>query len=290
MKKFLFYAVTLAVFLSCNSARAQGVELTDDVSRQELFRYAMRFQPNTRSIPQRFMLPDGANAKPAWVFGIDVSHYDGKINWALVPQHGVSFVYVKATQGENGYDGTFKSHWAALAQPGAKLYRGAYHFLSADGDPAKQAQNFISVVHPVATGDMPPCLDLEWDMARGSTKDRFAKYSAKQIVQKAQTWLKAVQQAGGGRRPIIYTNASFWKQRGLDKEAGLAGYKIWIADYSSGSLQKENPKVPTSFKAPIWQFSEKGRFSQGGIIDADVDISTFKGSRAAFAKEFALTQ
>ena len=125
-------------------------------------------------------------------------------------------------------------------------------------------------------------------MARGTSFDRFSKYTAEQIAVKAKTWLAAVEQASPGRKPIIYTNSSFWLQHGLDKVAGLEGYYIWIADYSKKSLQNGAPQIPPGFEAPLWQFSEQGHFSASGIVSSNLDVSLFKGSRADFAKKFAL--
>ncbi len=293
MKRYLFPSLLAILLLTAGYTNAASFELTDDVSRRELFQYAVALEFGAAAtIPERFALPDDASSKPEWTFGIDVSHYDGKVNWELVPSQGVAFVYVKATQGAASYDGSFAENWSALAKLNSdlRLWRGAYHFLSADANALAQAQNFLEIAGSAAAGDMPPCLDLEWDIARGSSQDRFSKYTAQQIVEKAKTWLVAVEQASPGRKPIIYTNKTFWLQHGLDKTSGLEGYSIWLADYAQKSRLTQTPIAPATFEVALWQFSDRGHFTRSGIAATYVDVSLFKGGRPDFAKRFGLPE
>ncbi len=243
---------TAGIVLVALFAYAGRNELIGNLFNKELFYHPLPPE-KVAAIPKRFVLPDDIQSGPGWVFGIDVSHYNGKVNWSEVPSQAVTFAYVKASQGVTIQDSTFAGNWEALAhQTGPEpLYRGAYHFLSADTDAEAQAKNFLSVAGPAGSGDLPPCLDLEWDMARGTSFDRFSKYTAEQIAVKAKTWLAAVEQASPGRKPIIYTNSSFWLQHGLDKVAGLEGYYIWIADYSKKSLQNGAPQNPTGIRGAV---------------------------------------
>lgn len=148
----LFPAFLAILLLAAGYANAAAAELTDDISRQELFQLAVsrEFGPAV-TIPEHFALPDDTHGTPGWTFGIDVSHYDGRVNWELVPSQGVAFVYVKATQGAAGYDGKFAENWSALARLNGhpRLWRGPYHFLSADANAVEQAQNFLKVAGPV---------------------------------------------------------------------------------------------------------------------------------------------
>jgi lysozyme len=293
MRACLLFAGIAGLFLNAGLVHGQKIELVNDVSRRDLFQYSGLLEPSPApAIPEHFTLPDDTKTLPDWVFGIDVSHYDGEVDWALVPSQGVTFVYVKATQGANTYDGNFAANWNALARQTGPMpiYRGAYHFFSADVDAEAQAKNFMQIAGPAAAGDLPACLDLEWDLAPGNKEDRFSKFTAGQIVYKAKTWLAAVEQAAGGRKPIIYTNKAFWHQRGLDKAGGLEGYEIWIADYSEKSLLRETPKAPAGVDPALWQFSSHGRFAKSGIVTTNVDVSLFKGNRADFAKKFALPE
>jgi lysozyme len=91
--------------------------------------------------------------------GIDVSHYQGDIHWSQLPNTGVDFAYIKATEGGDYVDPTFATNWA-----GAKavaIERGAYHFYSLCRPGAEQAANFIRVV-PRDADALPPAIDLEY--------------------------------------------------------------------------------------------------------------------------------
>ncbi|MFA5965387.1 MAG: GH25 family lysozyme [Sphingomonas sp.] len=91
--------------------------------------------------------------------GIDVSHYQGRIRWSLLPNAGVDFAYIKATEGGDYRDPTFADNWAGAKAVG--IERGAYHFFNRCRPGAEQAANFIHVV-PRERGALPPAIDLEF--------------------------------------------------------------------------------------------------------------------------------
>ena len=78
------------------------------------------------------------------VVGIDVSHYQGKVDWFAVHASGAAFAFAKATEGLSVVDPLFASNWAGMRQ--SHLYRGAYHFGHPGTDPEAQAAHFHSVV------------------------------------------------------------------------------------------------------------------------------------------------
>jgi lysozyme len=201
---------------------------------------------------------------------------------------------VKATQGSSHLDVQFANHWEALER-GGKIFRGAYHFMSASADPAEQARNFLETTGAAAPGDLPPCLDLEWDFqtrkgkpvrnADGRPIDRWARLSSDEIIRRALVWLNAVE-AATGKRPIIYTNSEWWKKRIKDGSA-LAGYRLWIADYAPVNGRIQSPWVPEGFEWVFWQITDRGVLSTGGV-DGKVDANYFPGTHADFIKEFGL--
>jgi lysozyme len=91
--------------------------------------------------------------------GIDVSHYQGRIRWSLLPNAGVDFAYIKATEGSGYRDPTFAANWAGAKTAG--IERGAYHFYSLCRPGGEQAANFIAAV-PRAPDALPPAIDLEY--------------------------------------------------------------------------------------------------------------------------------
>lgn len=233
----------------------------------------------------KFKFPE--DTRPASLFGIDVSHHQGDIDWSKVSDQSVVFAYVKATQGSSHLDVRFASHWESLEREGS-IFRGAYHFMSAVADPYEQAQNFLEATSGASAGDLPPCLDLEWDyQGRSSGRfDRWARLSSDEIVRRALVWLQTVE-ASTGKRPIIYTNSRWWKNRIKDGKE-LAGYRLWIADYADESLRAEQPWVPDGFEWVFWQISDRGEMSTGGV-DGRVDANYYRGTEADFLREFGLT-
>jgi lysozyme len=235
---------------------------------------------------QRFRFPE--DARSTALFGIDVSHHQGEIDWSKVSDQSVMFAYVKATQGSTHLDTQFVSHWETLAEQG-NIFRGAYHFMSATADPAEQARNFLDTIGDAAPGDLPPCLDLEWDYRRtgGRRVDRWSRYTPDEVAERALVWLKAVEEKTG-KKPIIYTSSRWWQERLKDSKA-LAGYRLWIADYDGEALRTEAPWVPEGFEWVFWQITDRGRLTTGGV-HGRVDANYYRGTHADFIREFGLDE
>jgi lysozyme len=302
-----------ALFWSADHSASDDLErwkdLTDDVSRQILFSdeiipSRLEFDESHPSevipfaLPKDFVFPEDARydkignvERKNTLFGIDISHWTGPINVNNLKLQRVHFVYAKATQGTGFKDGMFKTYWSALgALPSEKkVYRGAYHFLTANDDPEKQAEKFVDFINlhgGIKPGDMPPCLDLEWD--RTSTNpDRWTGQDPKSIISKAKKWLEFVEQKTG-RTPIIYTAKSWWNSRGIDEKLieELAKYPIWIADYSASHKASEKPGIINGKKQNIWQFADDATLSSGykGGLDANI----YYGNQEQFVKDFGL--
>jgi GH25 family lysozyme M1 (1,4-beta-N-acetylmuramidase) len=112
----------LAVHFCVVPASAQELELTDDLSRGDLLEYARTLGKGEKAFPDRFKFAKDAAERPEWLFGIDVSHHDGTIDWSQTKKQKIIYAYVKATQGVNLFDGKFKNNWENL---GALLYQTA---------------------------------------------------------------------------------------------------------------------------------------------------------------------
>jgi lysozyme len=277
---------TLAVILlsyltlatSTSNADDALIPLTDqDLPRSALGEMGLRLsEPGFFGTGPPFVFPE--DAKPEYLYGIDVSHYNftngRKIDWQALPSKSVHFVYIKATQGAKYFDDTFAKSWSdSRLTNSAALRRGAYHFLSADADPEAQAKTFIQVLtksNYTAGADLPPAVDLEWDCTTGPTGkvlrddkgnclgDKWSKYSSDQIVQKASVWLNKVEHEIGVR-PVVYTNAQWWKSVGLGDNQFLLGQPLWIADYSPKSQQAGRPRTPAGYASIMWQFTDNAK-------------------------------
>ncbi|HWM90365.1 MAG TPA: glycoside hydrolase family 25 protein [Thermoanaerobaculia bacterium] len=186
--------------------------------------------------------------------GIDVSHFQGTVDWQQVAQAGITFVFAKATEGITYVDPQFHANWAGINTAG--LVRGAYHFFLANDDAASQAHLFLATVQ-FSPGDLPPVLDVE---VTGGASDA-------QIWSGVATWLQLVEQATG-RQPILYTAPGFWNSH--EPDLSLTRYPLWLADYAS---QPVLPKGWTSWL--FWQHSQSGSVSG---VTGSVDLDVFSGT------------
>ncbi|MFT5460802.1 MAG: lysozyme, partial [Myxococcota bacterium] len=175
--------------------------------------------------------------------GIDVSHYQGDVDWASVRSASIDFAYAKATQGASEVDPHFAANGAGMKSAG--LPRGAYHFYVAGDPPLDQAKHFTSTV-TLAAGDLVPMVDVE-----------VGAVSAKDL----QTFVDALL-AHYGVPPIVYTDHPYWTAH-LDDS--FSAYPLWIADYEGG------PRLPSRWSQwSLWQYEEDGKVSGvKGAVDRD---------------------
>ncbi len=190
--------------------------------------------------------------------GVDVSHYQGAVDWNAVRGAGMSFAFAKATEGLNTVDAMFSTNWPAMSAAG--LVRGAYHFFHPEEDAGSQAEHFLSVVGTLSASDLPPVLDVE-ETNGVSTSVMWAGVA---------TWMDAIVQETG-RTPMLYVAPGFWNSN--SPNPALTGYPLWLADYAV------TPTLPDGFAAwDFWQWSQSGTVA--GVTGA-VDRDVFNGPIAA---------
>ena len=185
--------------------------------------------------------------------GIDVSHYQSYINWETIAAQGMTFAFIKATEGKSMIDTLFCRNWDQVKAAGLK--RGAYHFFRPSLSSQIQANNFTFWVE-LQPGDLPPVLDVE--VIDGVSKQ--------QLLNGVKNWLETVE-IHYGVKPILYTNLKFYNQL-------LAGhfddYPIWIARY--------NDRQPTLACGRDWQFWQYGNRGRLDGIQGYVDFNVFYGT------------
>ena len=175
--------------------------------------------------------------------GIDVSRYQGEIEWEKLDQSEVSFAFVKATEGTTLVDPKYVAN--RKGAKAAKIPMGAYHFFLPAISGKAQAQHFLKHYKP-EKGDLPPVLDLE------ETNDQ----SAAKIRTEALIWLQTVEKAIG-RKPIVYTLPHFASSY-LDSK--LSEYPLWVVD-----LNWFTPSESLGWKSwTFWQYKHTGRLD--GIV------------------------
>lgn len=202
-----------------------------------------------------------AKAAPAWVQGIDVSHYQPTVEWESV-KTSVSFVFIKATDSTGEVDPRFSSHWGGAKKVG--LPRGAYHFFHPKYDVDKQVANFTKHLKS-DPGELDPVVDVE------EFKAEYQAYTCEQLAEMLQRFSQGVEKALG-RKPMIYTNHQTW-QMSFCNHPYFLDHPLWLAEYTN---HPKEPKLPPGWKSwKFWQYSETGKVP--GIAGA-VDQSYFNGS------------
>jgi lysozyme len=182
--------------------------------------------------------------------GIDVSVYQGKIDWSNVID--VEFVFAKASDGKSFRDPTLMTNYNGTRKinilPPTPF--GAYHFATYRSTWRIELDNYLKAISKIGKMELPPVLDAE---------ERHHNLKPKQILEWTLYWLDAVQKATG-RLPVIYTYPSYFEEY-LAGGKGLEKYPLWIAQYGVNQ-----PTVPHIWKEwTIWQWSSQERI--GGIKD-----------------------
>lgn len=195
--------------------------------------------------------------------GIDVSHWEGEIDWKLVLIAGYKFVYTKATESTTYTDDTLVPNVNGAGAVGIPI--GAYHFYRLAADPKTQADYFLSKIKDLPL-DLPPALDFE----------EQASIAPVTVAKNLKIWLDTVE-AGVGRKPIIYSSAYYWNTY-VGNPSWSSDYGLWVANYTAAP----EPLLPKAWKSYlIWQYTDKGNVSG---IQGNVDLNRFNGTEAELAQ------
>lgn len=183
--------------------------------------------------------------------GIDVSHFQGAVDWQAVAGHGIAFTYLKATEGLGYADPRHSRNHAQATEAGLRV--GSYHFFIPHDDPVEQAKQFLKIAK-VGTGSLPPVLDLE----RTPRKAVEAE-----VGKRAAQWLSHVETATGCK-PVVYADRSYWDTY---LASDVQGYALWLAEYS------RRPRLPRGVSSwTFWQHTEHGQVNG---ISGGVDLNWF---------------
>ncbi|WP_188721663.1 glycoside hydrolase family 25 protein [Nitratireductor aestuarii] len=193
------------------------------------------------------------------VHGVDVSRWQGNINWQDLREHGANFVYIKATDGGDHLDPMFRRNWLAASASGMR--HGAYHFFYWCRTGAEQADWFIRNV-PKEPGALPPVLDVEWN-GQSQCKKRPSR---EQVIEKMRVFLDKLERHYG-QRPIIYTAPDFYKD---NLQGEFLDYPFWLR-----SVAAHPSKVYPGRPWVLWQYSGSG-LSKG--VGEKIDLNVFNGS------------
>jgi lysozyme len=239
---------------------------------------APRPQPATVSVnPPQFSDTrphDGVGDRPLAlpVHGVDVSRYQSGVEWQMARAAGVNFAFVKATEGGDGFDPLFPSHWTHTKAAGVR--RGAYHMFYHCRPAIEQARWFIAHV-PRDASALPPVLDMEWTPTSPTCRVRNAP---EHVRAEARVFLAAISRHYG-QRPILYTAPDFYDDNELWR---LSGVDFWLRSVAAPVGQRYPGRAWT-----FWQYSGTG-LVQG--IPGKVDLNAFGGTRQDWERWLAARQ
>lgn len=198
--------------------------------------------------------------------GIDVSEYDDAVDWTTAKGSGISFAFIRVSDGLAFPDSKFDTYWPAARAAG--VVRGPYQFFEPDVDPIQQADTLLAKA-ALEPGDLPPVLDIE-------TADGL---STAEVMASVHAWIEEVTNAIG-RPPIVYAGLYSWPS--ITGGADVTTSPLWIPQYTTAAC----PDIPDPWTSWLfWQHSDTGVIA--GVTSSQLDLDVFSGS-AADLQAFAL--
>ena len=196
------------------------------------------------------------------VRGVDVSHHNEPINWTQLKNEGITFAYIKSTEGMSHVDRNYMKNYRDAKQSHVKT--GTYHFYTFCLDGEMQAQHFIRHT-TVGSADLIPAIDVEHSPVNRYSNDKdYIKKVVYELVK-----LEKEMHDHYGVRPIIYTNNDCYKLYIADN---FPENLIWMSDLHNEPNIKDNDWI-------IWQFSHTGNING---IKGDIDLNYYRYSFRQF--------
>ncbi len=191
------------------------------------------------------------------VRGIDVSTYQGAIDWERVKEDGVAFAFVRVSDGTANIDGRFATNWRAMKRVG--VLRGAYQFFRASEDANSQVllmTRLIEFAGGLDTTDLGVAIDIE--TADGQSDET--------VRSQVSQWLRIAEQLTG-HVPLLYTNSAMSPILGT----AFGTYPLWVANWDT-----QCPTLPAGW--PTWRFWQSSSTGVVSGIEAPVDLDQFDGT------------
>lgn len=203
---------------------------------------------------------NGMAVKKYQVRGVDVSHYQGDIDWKRLAEQDIDFAYIKATEGSSHVDEKFSENWQEVRDTDLKA--GAYHFFSFDSPGATQAANFTGQVEAFE-GMLPPVVDFEFYGDKEQNRPEV-----KAATEQLQIMLDGLE-AHYHVKPVIYATEEAWEAY---LSQGFSDYPLWI----------RNVKTRPASAIPdwtFWQYSNRTKLDGYQGQEPFIDMNVFCGDR-----------
>ena len=206
---------------------------------------------NENNISMNFHVPSSQ------IWGIDLSHHQGNVDWSLLSEQKPHFVFLKATEGTSHIDTKYHSFKRNAKHHSIKT--GSYHFFNFNKDGRVQAHFFCSIAD-VKQGELPPVLDVETSGNNVPSREK--------VTFEILEFIAAVE-SNTGVKPIIYCNRRFYNK--YLKNYLEQDYPLWICDYN------KKPNGNWLF----WQKTDKHKLRG---IKGNVDLNYFNGDKEMLRK------
>ncbi|MFD2237378.1 glycoside hydrolase family 25 protein [Aureimonas populi] len=244
----LFGALALATLAACSSASLDARDL------------GLGYPAPSSLAPFRMAHLSGTRPHHYPVHGIDVSKYQGTINWRAARADGTAFAFIKATEGGDMLDDRFMENWKAAREAGVP--RGAYHFFYWCRPGIEQARWFIQNV-PRDPEALPPVLDVEWTPFSPTCTRRP---DLAEMKREMNAFMDALERHYGVR-PIIYVPIDVHRERMV---GAFAGEQFWLR-----AVRDHPSNVYEDREFHFWQYTESGTVAG---VRGPVDRNAFSGS------------
>lgn len=198
------------------------------------------------------------------VRGVDVSSYQGDIDWEILASQNISFAFIKATEGSSFVDPYFDYNYKEAQK--TKLRVGVYHFFSYDSPGKTQADNFIKTVEK-HEGMLPPVIDLEFyaDKAKNPPEQSEVRRQLDDFINELEFHYEM--------KPIIYATK---KSYDLYLAGAYKDYDIWIRDVIA------KPSLSDNRKWVFWQYTDRKRLNGYDGKEKYIDMNVFNGTMEEF--------
>jgi len=198
------------------------------------------------------------------VRGVDVSSYQGEIDWEILSEQDIHFAFIKATEGSGYTDPYFSANYRGAQETDLRI--GAYHFFSFDSSGKTQAENFIAAV-PAADDMLPPVVDFEFygEKEKNPPDACEARAALDAMLQALEAYY--------GMKPIIYATE---KPYDVYLSGHYDEYDIWIRNVLTV------PKPLNDQAWTFWQYTNRARLEGYHGKEYYIDMNVFNGTMEAF--------
>lgn len=211
------------------------------------------------------ILLNNPSVKKYPIRGVDVSSYQGDINWPVLASQNISFAFIKATEGSTSVDDNFEYNYIQAQKTNLRI--GAYHFFSYDSSGKTQADNFIATVKK-CENMLPPVIDVEF--YGDKEKDMPPKLDVREQLDALINALEIHYKL----KPIIYTTK---KSYSLYISGAYENYDIWIRDIIT------TPFLSDGREWTFWQYTNRMRLNGYEGKEEYIDMNVFFGSETEFS-------